>query len=121
PALADFFLYDGSGVMPGRTWIIAPDSESLKRRWSRLIAEKNSDKKELLFHPHIRNNKPGDKHIRKPLVEALSGHKERFEAIIEDKKPAIDPVRYGFRSFDRQWLIPDARVINQPNPRLWKT
>ena len=32
----------------------------------------------------------------------------------------ITPVRYGFRSFDRQWLIPDARLINRPNPTLWK-
>ena len=23
-------------------------------------------------------------------------------------------------SFDRQWIIPDARLINQPNPNLWK-
>jgi hypothetical protein len=27
--------------------------------------------------------------------------------------------RYDFRSFDRQWIIPDARLINQPNPTLW--
>ena len=41
PALKDLFLYDGSGVMPGRTWIIAPDAESLNARWTRLINEKN--------------------------------------------------------------------------------
>ena len=29
-------------------------------------------------------------------------------------------IRYGFRSFDRQWIIPDNRVINQPNPELWR-
>jgi hypothetical protein len=27
--------------------------------------------------------------------------------------------RYAFRSFDRQWIIPDNRVINRPNPELW--
>ncbi len=32
----------------------------------------------------------------------------------------IAPARYAFRSFDRQWIIPDARVINQPNPTLWE-
>jgi len=32
----------------------------------------------------------------------------------------FNPVRYGFRSLDRQWIIPDARLINQPNPTLWK-
>jgi hypothetical protein len=29
-------------------------------------------------------------------------------------------VPYGFRSFDRQWIIPDNRVINRPNPQLWE-
>jgi hypothetical protein len=39
PALDDFFFYNGSGVMPGRTWVIAPDADSLRRRWDRLIRE----------------------------------------------------------------------------------
>jgi Type ISP C-terminal specificity domain len=120
PSLMDMFVYDGSGVMPGRTWVIAPDAGSLKARWSRLIAENDPDKKELLFHAHLRNNKPGDKHIRKVVSESLSGHEERTGAVFGDKMPAVDPVRYGFRSFDRQWIIPDARLINQPNPTLWK-
>jgi len=106
--------------MPGRTWVIAPDASSLKARWGRLIAESDPEKKELLFHPHLRNNKPGDKHIRKALSESLTGHEERLEAVIGDRNPAVEPMRYGFRSFDRQWIIPDARLINQPNPNLWK-
>ena len=120
PALKDLFIYDGSGVMPGRTWIIAPDVESLKARWSRLIAEKDADKKELLFHPHLRKNKPGDKHVRKVISEGLNGHEERRGAVISDKEPIVAPTRYGFRFLDRQWIIPDARLINQPNPTLWK-
>ncbi len=31
----------------------------------------------------------------------------------------IAPTRYGFRSFDWQWIIPDARLLNRPNPTLW--
>jgi hypothetical protein len=119
PPLKDLFVYNGSGVMPGRTWIIAPDIESLKARWSRLVGEKNPAKKELLFHPHLRNNLPGDKHIRKKVSRGLAGHEERLQLIIDDKNAVIEPTRYGFRSFDRQWIIPDARLINQPNPTLW--
>jgi hypothetical protein len=33
PKLEDFFYDNGSGVMPGRTWIIAPDAETLVKRW----------------------------------------------------------------------------------------
>jgi hypothetical protein len=119
PALNELFIYDGSGVMPGRTWIIAPDAASLNARWSRLVAERDAAKKELLFHPHLRNDAPGDKHIRKAISKGLGGHEERLNLIIDDKDGAIEPTRYGFRSFDRQWIIPDARLINQPNPTLW--
>jgi Type ISP C-terminal specificity domain len=31
----------------------------------------------------------------------------------------VTPVRYAFRSFDRQWIIPDNRLLNRPNPTLW--
>jgi hypothetical protein len=30
-------------------------------------------------------------------------------------------VRYSFRSFNRQWIIPDARLITQPNAELWRS
>jgi hypothetical protein len=36
PALDDLLRYSGSGVMPGRTWVVAPDAETLRRRWERL-------------------------------------------------------------------------------------
>ncbi len=42
-------------------------------------------------------------------------------SVASDKRPVIAPVRYGFRSFDRQWIIPDNRLINRPNPTLWET
>lgn len=119
PALRDFFAYDGSGVMPGRTWVIAPDRQSLEARWNRLVAEKKPEEKERLFHPHLRGGKPGDKHIRKTLSKGLAGHEARLGTVLEDHGSLIQPVRYGFRSFDRQWIIPDARLINQPNPALW--
>ncbi|MGY6709020.1 MAG: type ISP restriction/modification enzyme [Rhizobiaceae bacterium] len=120
PELKSFFEYDGSGVMPGRTWIISPDRQSLEERWNRLIAEKDAAKQEELFHPHLRQGKLGDKHSRKAITAGLQGHEERLGAVRDDGQSVIAPIRYGFRSFDRQWIIPDARLINQPNPALWK-
>ncbi|TPN99837.1 DNA methyltransferase [Mesorhizobium sp. B1-1-5] len=119
PPLKSFFDYDGSGVMPGRTWIISPDRQSLEQRWTKLLSEKNPAKKEELFHPHLRQGKPGDKHIRKTIASGLAQHEERLGAVIDEARPVIPPARYGFRSFDRQWIVPDARLINQPNPSLW--
>jgi predicted helicase len=125
PRLDDFFVYNGSGVMPGRTWVIAPDRQSLTRRWERLINETNPEQKASLFHPHLRRGKPGDKHIDKPIKDKdrqrLGNHVLRSIAVVKDFDPVIEAQRYGFRSFDRQWIIPDPRLINQPNPTIWRT
>jgi len=120
PALEDLFIYNGSGVMPGRTWVVAPDSASLERRWQILQAEQDPDRKEMLFHPHLRGGKPGDKHVRKELRQGLYGHEFRATTVASDTGKVVKPIRYGFRSFDRQWLIPDGRLLNQPNPTLWE-
>jgi len=117
PTLDDLFVYNGSGVMPGRTWVIAPDSESLRKRWSVLIGERNSEKRELLFYPH----QNGDKTLGKKSNQGISGHEHREIAVGDDQGPSIAPTRYGFRSFDRQWIIPDNRLINRPNPTLWNS
>ena len=116
-ALEDLFVYDGSGVMPGRTWVIAPDRGSLERRWEALQSEADAGKKEALFHPHLQ----GDKHVHKPLRRGLRGHEFRSGPVASDTGAVIRPVRYGHRSFDRQWIIPDGRLINRPNPTLWET
>ena len=119
PALEDLFVYNGSGVMAGRTWVIAPDAESLRKRWTRLTAEKDPARKAMLFHPHLRKGEAGDKHVDKLVKEGLAGHPHRELAVAKDSDQTIEPERYAFRSFDRQWIIPDARLLNQPNPNLW--
>lgn len=119
--LKSLFDYDGSGVMPGRTWVIAPDKDSLARRWGRLISESDPIEKERLFHPHLRNGKPGDKHIRKMVQSGLAKHPLPQKTILDEQGTLFGPTPYAFRSFDRQWIIPDSRLINQPNPKLWDT
>ena len=114
--LRDLFVYDGSGVMPGRTWVIAPDQATLKQRWKRLQTESDDTTKEALFHPH----ENGDRHLHKALGDGLHEHEFRPQSVAKDSKDVIAPVRYSFRSFDRQWIIPDKRLINRPNPTLWE-
>lgn len=120
----------GSGVMPGRTWVIAPDEKALVDRWTRLINEPSKDERANLFHPH----EGGDKTVAKPSNKGLSGHHgptKSIEELLQETKhdstrvkaqqqlKLITPTRYGFRSFDRQWVIPDNRLINRANPGLW--
>jgi hypothetical protein len=119
PALSDIFEYNGSGVMPGRTWIIAPDRESLQQRWNALM-NAAPDEMEALFQPHLRGGKPGDKHVNKIVAKGLPGYPARPVPVADERGPLVAPIRYAFRSFDRQWIIPDPRLINQPNPELWR-
>ncbi|MDP1748800.1 MAG: type ISP restriction/modification enzyme [Reyranella sp.] len=116
PTLKRLFDYNGSGAMPGRTWVIAPDRESLAQRWTRLIGETNAIEKERLFHPH----EGGDKTSLKRASKGLPGHEFRAVPAANDTAAVISPTRYAFRSFDRQWIIPDNRLINRPNPKLWE-
>ncbi|MDZ4717324.1 MAG: type ISP restriction/modification enzyme [Roseiflexaceae bacterium] len=119
PALDDLFIYNGSGVMPGRTWIIAPDADSLRQRWQKLI-NAPGEQKEMLFHPHLRNGQPGDKHSKRVVPKGLPGYDPRPIPVASERGDCIAPIRYGLRSFDRQWIVPDNRLINQPNPKLWE-
>ena len=106
PALEDLFIYNGSGIMPGRTWIIAPDRESLHKCWWVLI-NAPLDKQELLFHPHLLAGKPGDRHSKRVVEKGLPGFEPRPKPVADDKGPCVPPLRDGFRSFDRQLIIPD--------------
>ncbi len=119
PPIEDLFGYNGSGVMPGRTWVIAPDAVSLERRWTRLRDAK-PEQQERLFHPHLIDGKPGDKHPQRKPTTFLPGQPPREQCVADDQGEVIPPIRYGFRSFDRQWLIPDGRLLNRPNPQLWQ-
>ncbi|MGN6550362.1 MAG: type ISP restriction/modification enzyme [Pararhizobium sp.] len=119
PPLKELFMFAGPGVMPGRTWVIAPDRRSLEIRWNRLIAEKNATKKEELFHPQLREGKVASRHIRKIVAQNLGAKPTRKIAIINDQSNVEPSIRYGFRSFDRQWLIGDTRLLNDPRTKLW--
>lgn len=114
PLLSDLFIYDGSGVMPGRTWVIAPDPETLIARANALQSEIDVSRQRALF------SEGAGLTVDKPLKEALPGFALRAKAVGADSSVET-PVRYSFRSLDRQWIIPDKRVLNRPNPTLWST
>lgn len=118
PKLENLFVYNGSGVQTKRTWVIAPDADSLIRRWQKFI-NAPVDQKEDLFHATLRDGKPADRHIRSVVQDGLPGYKPLLTPLIAEKGACTPPVPYGFRSFNRQWIIPDSRVITQPNAALW--
>lgn len=113
PALDDLLRWSGSGIMPGRTWIVAPDKPTLKQRWEKLIGAKQADKPDLLTEHKT------DRRVDTVLSDGLPGFPTNKTPIGQETGPCPEPVRIGYRSFDRQWIIPDKRLINRPNPTLW--
>ncbi len=114
PALDELLAWSGSGTMPGRTWVTSPSPAVLRLRWLRLVAA-DQDEKSILLAEHRR-----DRTIHTRLSDNLPGYPPPATSLAEERGGCPAPERYGWRSFDRQWVVPDKRVINQPNPSLWQ-
>lgn len=113
PSLADFFLWSSPGVKTHRTWVIAPDRETLARRWDALIGEKRAEAKRTLFH------EDRDRSLDKVVSVSLGKHPLRTTPVSNDTGLGLEASRYAFRSFDRQWITPDHRLLSMARPILW--
>lgn len=116
PALNDLFPWVSPGVKPNKTWVYAPTADILEERWLNLvveddIAEKRRKFKETRDTTLEKTHQPliGDdveKHTNIPVLDA-------------DWTTAPAIVRVGARSFDRQYLIADNRLMDQSRTALW--
>lgn len=113
PALEDLLSWSGSGTMPGRTWVVDPSPSVLRERWGRLVSAPKGEKSELL------SEHKQDRTIHTRLSDNLPGY-PIVGTIADETGECPDPVRYAVRTLDRAWIIPDKRLINRPNPRLWQ-
>ena len=113
PLLGDLMPWQVPGVKPNRTWVHAPSPETLRTRWNRLIAAPTLAKAGLLKETPDR--------LTRSSVVSVSGFAPHSGAIREEKGLCPPPIRIGYRAFDRQYLIPDARLIDRPRPALWQT
>jgi Type ISP C-terminal specificity domain/N-6 DNA Methylase len=113
--LATCFSWSGSGVTPHRIWPIAPDKDSLNRRWAALFAEKNVKIKSSLFQPDR------DRDLDKAVKVNLGNFPHTESKLAENTKAKCVQTRYSYRSFDRQWIIADHRLLSMARPTLWDT
>jgi hypothetical protein len=118
--IEDMFIYNGSGIITGRTWVIAPDRQTLESRWIRLRDEADFAKKQLLFHPQLRHGKIASRHVTALVKQGLGSHKTRQLSVADDRGNLAAIERYAFRSFDRQYIAADNRLINDARPQIWK-
>ena len=112
--ITDLFPWLRSGCMLGRTWPIAESKALLRRRWQELIAAVPRRRSEMFV-----DSTSGQKTTSKPQPLYSAGPRL---CSVEDLDVGDEPEgyeRYAFRSFDRQWVMADHRLIDRVGPALW--
>ncbi|MEW2485794.1 type ISP restriction/modification enzyme [Streptomyces sp. NPDC048411] len=112
PELGDLFPWGSLGVTSNRSWVSSPSADTLRHRWARLIGESDPAEKAELF------KKTRDRDLERKRA-SLPGRRTHALPIGEENSTSPDMARIARRSFDRQWLIADNRVIDFPRPDLW--
>jgi hypothetical protein len=113
PLLTDLMPWQHSGIECKRTWPIAPDPETLKRRWRALLG---ADERDAMFR------ETGDRLVTGSYSVALTpeaSSKPLADLPRDTPTPPIVPC--AFRSLDRQHIIADGRLMSRPRPDLWRT
>ena len=114
PAVEDLLPWHASGMMIGRTWPVAPDRDILHTRYKRLLMQPTDEEMARHLNEHKR-----DRTIHTDMKDDLTAACHKPGPLTSRQPPAVAVVEYGHRSFDRQYVIRDKRLINQPNPSLW--
>ncbi len=111
PLLTDLMPWQHSGVQFKRTWPIGSDVETLQRRWRGLL---NASDRARAFR------ETGDRRINKTYRLDLAESNDATPiAKLPHDAPMPQAQRYAYRSFDRQWIIADGRLMSRPRPDLW--
>ncbi|MDR2365396.1 MAG: N-6 DNA methylase [Zoogloeaceae bacterium] len=113
PLLTDLMPWQHSGAQAKRTWPIGPTEDVLRERWRQLLAA--PDQAEIF-------RKSRDRDVQKSVYPLLMEPTKLTP--LQDLPPEAQPEairRYGYRSFDRQYLIADNRVGDYLRPDLWRT
>lgn len=113
PSVTDLMPWTAPGVKPNRTWVYAPEPETLRERWEMLIQAPQSEKPLLL---------------KETSTTRVSSEKGQTPGMAEHvgtigaETGQCPPLRHvAHRSFDRKWVIPDSRLQHRPSPPLWYT
>ena len=116
PSVTDVFPWQQSGVKAGRTWPISPEQKCLERRWRRLLSAEPASRQALFI-----NRPTGRKVDDTPPVLIPGTEKPASIYQLASSASAPEVFRYSYRSFDRQCVLADARLLDRPSPPIWKT
>lgn len=112
PALGHLMPARSRGVTAGRSWVYAPMPEILKRRWNEFIAADVARRREMFREKSRRDIDQ--------VLPPLPGFPPSMESLAREVGPCPEPAQVAYRSFDRQWLIPDKRLLAEARTGLWR-
>jgi Type ISP C-terminal specificity domain/N-6 DNA Methylase len=114
PRLTDLFPWQLSGAQLKRTWPIAPTPDVLRQRWQRFVQLAPADRASAFGPTRDRDlfSAPPDLLCRETRLRPLA------ELTADDE--CLEPVPYAYRSFDRHWVLPDARLGDFMRSALWR-
>lgn len=113
PLLTDLMPWQHSGVQIKRKWPISADELTLKQRWNALLSTKDratafrEDRDRIVSRSY--SLRLTDQFDLTPIAE------------LEENTPPPPICRFAYRSFDRQYVLADGRVISFARPPLWES
>lgn len=112
PLITDCFPWQNNGVQCKRMWVIGPSEELLRRRWTGILTAE--DRAGAM-------KESGDRKISLPQLDILDENVTLPPIQALGKNAPPQPLfRYAYRSFDRQVLLVDGRLISRPRRPLWQ-
>ncbi|MER7155229.1 type ISP restriction/modification enzyme, partial [Streptomyces lydicus] len=113
PRLSDLMPWSVAPLRLGRSWVRAPDPATLRARWKALVDAEDAAARERLF-------RPSRARTLHSAVGQLPGQATATDRLYRASGPCPEPVRILHGPFDRQWLLPDHRLIDVARPELWR-
>jgi len=110
-ALADLMPWSSPGIKPNRTWVYAPDRATLIERWRLFLLAEPEDRPSLMKETRDRTARLKIE----PQFDGTGAPRSLADARLEEPEIA----RVALRSFDRQYVIADRRVVDFPRPGVW--
>ncbi|MBF1652501.1 MAG: N-6 DNA methylase [Rothia mucilaginosa] len=121
PEIPDFYTSCFPGVKPNKTWVYAPSESVLQERWAELIEGNDLEVRAERFK-ETRDTKITEGKKPLPGSDTFQGSLESLNEQIAREFIPDTPniVQVGYRSFDRQYILADARLADMPRPKLWE-
>ncbi|MFM9432000.1 type ISP restriction/modification enzyme [Arthrobacter sp. MP_2.3] len=125
PALDDIMPWGTTGVTSNRGWVYSPCQDTLESRFRTLVLE--SDRKVKAELLKTTRDSTIDKK-KKPLPAVVTGDNGELKDTEQDTHIPLGGIQFVdevktvpvmYRSFDRQYVIADYRVLDMPRPPLW--